>query len=143
MVTFSPLKQTMYKAFSLKSLIAVVSFLLLYQGSIAQCTGNVLFYEDFGGGLSSPLTGSRLPSGVTTYTFDSLGLVEDGQYGIRKTTADIATGGRQFGAWHIGTDRSGGNMMIVNADFTTGKHYYSCSIKPKTTICVIAVTRLI
>ena len=97
---------------------------MLNQESIAQCTGNVLFYEDFGGGLSSPLTGSRLPSGVTTYTFDSLGLVEDGQYGIRKTTADIATGQRQFNTWHIGTDRSsGGNMMIVNADYTAGKFH--------------------
>jgi gliding motility-associated-like protein len=123
MVTFNPLKQTMFKATSLKTLIAVVSFLLLNQKLIAQCSGNVLFYEDFGGGLSSPLTGPRLPAGITTYTFDSLGLVDDGQYGIRKTTADIATGQRQFNTWHIGTDRSGGNMMIVNADFTTGKFY--------------------
>ncbi|MEJ8817899.1 T9SS type B sorting domain-containing protein [Lacibacter sp. H407] len=114
----------MFKATSLKNLIAVVSFLLLNQQLIAQCSGNVLFYENFGGGISSPLTGPRLPAGVTTYSFDSLGLVDDGQYGIRKTTADIATGGRQFGVWHIGTDRSsGGNMMIVNADYTAGKFY--------------------
>ena len=124
MVTFNPLKQTMFKAFFLKISIAIVSFLLFCQGSRAQCSGNVLFYENFGGGISSPLTGSRLPPGVTTYAFDSLGMIDDGQYGIRKTTADIATGGRQFNVWHIGNDRSsGGNMMIVNADFTAGKFY--------------------
>lgn len=90
----------------------------------AQCTGNVLFYENFGGGISSPLTGSPLAPGVTSYAFDSLGLVNDGEYGIRKTSADIATGGRQFNTWHIGNDRSsGGNMMIVNADYTAGKFY--------------------
>lgn len=114
----------MYKATFHKSLIAVVSFLLFTHVTIAQCSGNVLFYENFGGGISSPLTGPRLPAGVTTYSFDSLGFVDDGEYGIRKTTADIATGGRQFGVWHIGTDRSsGGNMMIVNADYTAGKFY--------------------
>ncbi len=114
----------MFKATFHKSLIAVVSFLLCTHVATAQCSGNVLFYENFGGGISSPLTGSRLPPGVTTYTFDSLGFVDDGEYGIRKTTADIATGGRQFNVWHIGTDRSsGGNMMIVNADYTAGKFY--------------------
>ena len=114
----------MFKATSLKILIAVVSFLLLHQQMIAQCSGNVLFYENFGGGISSPLTGPRLAPGITTYAFDSLGMIDDGQYGIRKTTADIATGGRQFNVWHIGNDRSsGGNMMIVNADFTAGKFY--------------------
>lgn len=124
MVTFNPLKQTMYKAILRILFLSIVSFLLLPQQSIAQCTGNVLFYENFGGGISSPLTGPRLPPGVTTYTFDSLGAIDDGQYGIRKTTADIATGGRQFSVWHIGNDRSsGGNMMIVNADFTAGKFY--------------------
>ncbi|RXK59787.1 gliding motility-associated C-terminal domain-containing protein [Lacibacter luteus] len=90
----------------------------------AQCTGNVLFYENFGGGLSSPLTGSPLAPGITTYAFDSLGLINDGEYGIRKTTADIATGGRQFNSWHIGYDHSsGGNMMVINADYTAGKFY--------------------
>lgn len=90
----------------------------------AQCSGNVLFSENFGGSSSSPLTAPRLPAGKTTYAFDSLGFVDDGEYGIRKTTADIATGGRQFSVWHIGNDHSGnGNMMIVNADYTAGKFY--------------------
>lgn len=104
-------------------LIAIVSLCIPTVQSYAQCSSNVLFYENFGGSSSSPLTGSRLPDGVTTYSFDSLGFVDDGEYGIRKTTADIATGQRQFNAWHIGNDRSGGNMMIVNADFTAGKFY--------------------
>ncbi len=113
----------MYNLKPLYFLIAIVSLAVLPAQSYAQCSSNVLFYENFGGGVGSPLTGSRLPAGVTTYTFDSLGSVDDGQYGIRKTTADIATGQRQFNVWHIGNDRSGGNMMIVNADYTTGKFY--------------------
>jgi len=97
--------------------------LILQNETTAQCTGNVLFYENFGGGITSPLTSSPLPAGITTYRFDSLGFVDDGEYGIRKTTADIATGQRQFNTWHIGNDHSGGNMMIVNADYTAGKFY--------------------
>lgn len=105
-------------------IIILFLFLLCNKTIFAQCAGNVLFYENFGGGISSPLTGSPLAPGVTSYAFDSLGLVNDGEYGIRKTTADIATGGRQFNTWHIGNDRSsGGNMMIVNADYTAGKFY--------------------
>ena len=91
--------------------------------SLAQCTGNVLFYENFGGGINSPLTGSRLPPGITTYAFDSLDLINDGEYGIRKTTGQIGNGQPQFASWHVGNDHSGGNMMIVNADFTAGKFY--------------------
>ncbi len=104
----------------------ILPFLLFLcnKTAIAQCTGNVLFYENFGGGITTPLTGSPLAPGITTYAFDSLGLINDGEYGIRRTTADIATGGRQFNTWHIGNDRSsGGNMMIVNADYTAGKFY--------------------
>lgn len=104
-------------------LIAIVSLCISSVQSYAQCSSNVLFYENFGGSSNSPLTGSRLPANVTTYSFDSLGFVNDGEYGIRKTTADIATGQRQFNIWHIGNDRSGGNMMIVNADYTAGKFY--------------------
>lgn len=103
--------------------LATWFFSALTLNSWAQCSGNVLFYENFGGGITSPLTGTRLPPGITTYIFDSLGLVDDGEYGIRKTSADIATGQRQFGTWHIGNDHSGGNMMIVNADYTAGKFY--------------------
>lgn len=89
----------------------------------AQCTGNVLFFENFGGTIVPPFTGSPLPPGTTTYRFDSLGTLFDGEYGIRRTTADIATGMAQFGSWHVGFDHSGGHMMIVNADFTAGKFY--------------------
>lgn len=113
----------MYAFKPLCLLIAIVSLCTPTVQSYAQCSSNVLFAENFGGDVNSPLTGSRLPAGVTTYAFDSLGAVDDGQYGIRKTTADIASGQRQFGVWHIGNDRSGGNMMIVNADYTAGKFY--------------------
>jgi gliding motility-associated-like protein len=123
MVTFNPLKQTMYKAILRILLLSIVSFLLLSQRSIAQCTGNVLFYENFGGGISSPQAGSRLPAGKTTYAFDSLGLLGDGEYGIRKTTGDLANGQPQYPSWHVGNDHSSGNMMIVNADYTAGKFY--------------------
>jgi gliding motility-associated-like protein len=123
MFTFKALLQTMYTPKPVSLLIAIVSLCLLTVQSYAQCSSNVLFSENFGGDANSPLTASRLPAGVTTYAFDSLGSVDDGQYGIRKTTADIASGQRQFAVWHIGNDRSGGNMMIVNADYTAGKFY--------------------
>lgn len=113
----------MYAFKPLYLLLAIVSLCIPTVQSYAQCSSNVLFSENFGGDVNSPLTGSRLPAGITTYAFDSLGTIDDGQYGIRKTTADIATGQRQFGTWHIGNDRSGGNMMIVNADYTAGKFY--------------------
>ena len=115
---------TPMKNFSAINLLIALFLTVLHQNSIAQCSGNVLFFENFGGSSSSPLTATRLPPGKTTYAFDSLGFVDDGEYGIRKTSADIATGQRQFGVWHIGTDHSGnGNMMVVNADFTAGKFY--------------------
>jgi gliding motility-associated-like protein len=123
MFTFKLLKQPMYNLKPFCFLIAIVSLCMSTVQSYAQCSSNVLFSENFGGNNSSPLTGARLPAGVTTYAFDSLGAIDDGQYGIRKTTADIASGQRQFGVWHIGNDRSGGNMMIVNADYTAGKFY--------------------
>lgn len=105
-------------------IIALLLVLLCNKTTLAQCTGNVLFYENFGGSINSPLTASPLAPGITTYAFDSLGLINDGEYGIRKTTADITTGNRQFNTWHIGNDRSSdGNMMIVNADFSAGKFY--------------------
>ncbi len=111
------------KKFVSNSFLLTCFSLLMHIKSSAQCSGNVLFYENFGGGINSPLTGPRLPPGITTYTFDSLGLIQDGEYGIRKTTADLASGGPQFASWHVGNDHSGGNMMIVNADFTAGKFY--------------------
>nr|WP_294906267.1 gliding motility-associated C-terminal domain-containing protein [uncultured Lacibacter sp.] len=106
-------------------IMATIAFLtLLHIQSYAQCSSNVLFYENFGGDLNSPLTGPRLPAGVTTYTFDSLGTIADGEYAIRKTTANIANGQPQYSTWHVGYDRSfSGNMMIVNADYTAGKFY--------------------
>ena len=86
----------MYASKPLSFLIAIVSLCFITTQSYAQCSSNVLFSENFGGDNNSPLTSSRLPAGVTTYAFDSLGAIDDGQYGIRKTTADIATGQRQF-----------------------------------------------
>jgi gliding motility-associated-like protein len=89
----------------------------------AQCLGNVLFNENFGGSIVQPFTGTRLPPGVTTYRFDSTGTIDDGEYGIRRSSADVNTGGPIFPNWHVGFDHSGGHMMIVNADFTAGKFY--------------------
>lgn len=91
--------------------------------SAAQCTGNVLFYENFGGSTIPPYTGSRLPAGITTYRFDSTGTIDDGEYGIRRSTADVTTGGPIFPTWHVGFDHSGGHMMMINADLTPGKFY--------------------
>lgn len=90
----------------------------------AQCSGNVLFAENFGGDVNSPVVGNPLPTGVTDYLFNASTDVNDGYYSIRKTTANPTTGGRQFNVWHIGPDHSGtGNMMIVNAAYTAGKFY--------------------
>ncbi len=104
-------------------LICFVASLVSVLESSAQCTGNVLFLENFGGTIVAPFTGSRLPPGTTTYTFDSLGAIFDGEYGIRRSSADVVTGGPIFPTWHVGFDHSGGHMMIVNADLTAGKFY--------------------
>ncbi len=105
-------------------LLLCATFLLPAAISNAQCAGKtVLFYENFGGGITSPLPGPPLPPGKTTYRFDSLGTLFDGEYGIRRTTADLTTGSGQFGSWLVGNDHSGGYMMLVNADFTPGKFY--------------------
>lgn len=82
-----------------------------------------MFYENFGGSILPPFTGSRLPVGVTTYAFDSLGTINDGEYCIRRSSADVITGGSIYPNWHVGFDHSGGHMMIVNADLTAGKFY--------------------
>jgi gliding motility-associated-like protein len=83
----------------------------------------VLFLENFGGTIVPPFTGSRLPPGTTSYAFDSLGTIGDGEYGIRRSSADVVTGGPIFPNWHVGFDHSGGHMMIVNADLSAGKFY--------------------
>lgn len=123
----SPNFATQFVAVKKRVLPVLCLFLLLFANNSfvqAQCSGNRLFFEDFGGSSSTPLTSSPLPSTVTSYTFDSLGTISDGEYGIRKTTADIQTGQSQYGSWHVGYDHSGtGNMMLVNADYTAGKFY--------------------
>lgn len=112
------------KNFSAISLLLTFFLTAFHQKSMSQCSGNVLFSENFGGTTSSPVVGSPLPAGVTSYAFNGATDVNDGQYSIRKTTANLTNGGRQFGVWHIGNDHSGnGNMMVVNADFTAGKFY--------------------
>lgn len=112
------------KIFSPIAILITCLLSVFYKGSNAQCSGNILFSENFGGDASSPVVGSPLPAGITSYAFNGTTDVNDGQYSIRKTTANLITGGRQFNAWHIGTDRSGnGNMMVVNADYTAGKFY--------------------
>lgn len=105
--------------------LAVYIFISVFSlnQSVAQCTGNVLFYENFGGSIVPPFTGSRLPPGVTSYLFDSTGAIQDGEYGIRRSSADVVTGGSIFPTWHVGFDHSGGHMMIINADLTPGKFY--------------------
>jgi gliding motility-associated-like protein len=103
--------------------VLVFNCVIFANQSLAQCTSNVLFYENFGGSIVAPFTGSRLAPGITTYSFDSTGAIFDGEYGIRRSSADLATGGPIFPNWHVGFDHSGGHMMIVNADFTSGKFY--------------------
>ncbi|WP_407523712.1 gliding motility-associated C-terminal domain-containing protein [Lacibacter sp. MH-610] len=105
------------------SLLFLLAFLYGAVDLSAQCTGNVLFFENFGGSIVPPFTGTRLPPGTTTYRFDSTGAIDDGEYGIRRSSADVSTGGPIFPSWHVGFDHSGGHMMIVNADFTAGKFY--------------------
>ncbi|XVJ66778.1 MAG: T9SS type B sorting domain-containing protein [Lacibacter sp.] len=105
------------------SLLFLLAFLYGAVDLSAQCTGNVLFFENFGGSIVPPFTGTRLPPGTTTYRFDSTGTIDDGEYGIRRSSADVSTGGPIFPSWHVGFDHSGGHMMIVNADFTAGKFY--------------------
>ena len=103
--------------------VLAILFLLPCQWLMAQCTGNVLFLENFGGTIVPPFTGAPLPPGTTSYRFDSLGVIDDGEYGIRRSTAHLPTGAAMFGSWHVGFDHSGGHMMMINADPTPGKFY--------------------
>jgi gliding motility-associated-like protein len=109
------------------SIVSLLVFIfLMFPGlSSGQCSGNVLFLENFGGGAAAPVGGPALAPGITSYTFDPVATISDGEYGIRKTSADLSTGVGQYGSWHVGTDHSGseGYMMVVNADFTAGKFY--------------------
>lgn len=80
-----------------------------------QCTGYVLYREDFG---SKAEDGGPLPAGVTTYQYTTAVPVEDGYYGIRKVVSG------HNGTWFHPTDHSGnGYMMVVNASYTPGLFY--------------------
>jgi len=110
------------------SLILFVILILLLNlaagNAFSQCSGNVIFKEDFGGTIGSPVVGNPLPASVTTYSFDDNGALDDGEYSIRTTSADLVTGGSAYGTWHVSGDHTGnGYMMIVNASFDPGKFY--------------------
>ena len=118
-----PAYTTSFSAFATAVLLFTAGLLFPAQ-AVTQCVGKtVLFFENFGGGITSPAAGPPLPPGITTYRFDPAGTLFDGEYGIRRTTADLATGAGQFGSWLVGNDHSGGYMMLVNADYTPGKFY--------------------
>src|SRR4030095_16832624 len=90
-------------------------FLATALKSFGQCSGNVIFKEDFGGNGSIQTVGFPLSAGVTDYSFQTSADVNDGQYSIRNTTASLLSNGPQFGTWLVGRDHTGdGYMMIVN-----------------------------
>lgn len=95
-----------------------------YNQALAQCNSNTIFKEDFTLNSTAPVVGNNLPNGITTYTFNGRNTITDGEYSIRKTTANLATGQREYGVWHTAADHTGdGYMMIVNASVDPGKFY--------------------
>lgn len=95
--------------------------LFFVQKSAAQlgfCGGNsgeVIFTEDFGSGLTN---GPALPTGTTTYDF-VMGIPDAGQYTISSRT--------DFLDWHDVSDvtlgDTNGKAFIINASFTAGEFY--------------------
>lgn len=97
--------------------LGVLLALSSYRVAAQQCSGTVLYKEDFGGSASDPDIGNPLPAGVTGYTFTT-GTVSDGLYSIRKTVPKI------YQSWVSGSDHTGdGYMMVVNASYTAGLFY--------------------
>lgn len=81
-----------------------------------QCTGYVLYKEDFGSGSSE--FGNPLPAAVTSYDYTTNIPVEDGYYGIRKEVQ----GHKE--SWFQAKDHTGnGYMMLINASYTPGLFY--------------------
>src|SRR5690606_14502328 len=78
-------------------------------------TGQPIFTEDFGSGLSN---GPALPAGSTTYSYTD-GTPEDGSYTISSVTPHYD--------WHRIADHTpndtNGKAFIVNADFTPGEFF--------------------
>lgn len=85
--------------------------------SAQECTGYVLYKQDFGGNTSSPDIGNPLPDSVTSYIYTS-GQINDGDYSIRKIVPNT------FPHWLSGTDHTGnGYMMVINASYDPGLFY--------------------
>ncbi len=103
--------------FLLTLLVSLPAFAQL--GSCKGSTGDSIFHEDFGSGNAS----GPLPVGTTNYNYISRD-PEDGQYTVSNRI------GQDNGSWHSTlpeTAVSGGNALVVNASFTSGK-FYSTSI---------------
>lgn len=101
----------------------LLPFFLLFANSLwgqqlGFCPGNTgqpIFTEDFGAGLSDE---RPLPAGSTTYSFTD-GTPEDGSYTISSSSMHYD--------WHRITDHTpndiNGNAFIVNADYTPGEFF--------------------
>jgi len=101
-------------------LVLAVAFCCIssVQAQLGFCTGNTgdpIFTEDFGAGLTN---GPALPAGTTSYSYVN-GAPSDGSYTISSFT--------QYFDWHNTADHTTGDVngrsFIVNASFTAGEFY--------------------
>lgn len=97
---------------------------------VSECPGyNLILSEDFGAGVETSTV-------YTTYLYDPIGIVNDGEYTIVQNTIDAAN----FPSWSVFTDHTGnpgGRMMIVNASYTPDELYRrTVPITPNSNITV-------
>ncbi|MGA8853419.1 MAG: T9SS type B sorting domain-containing protein [Christiangramia sp.] len=101
------------------ALFAIIGFSIQSSAQLGFCSGSKgdpIFQEDFGQGSG---TGTELGAGITSYKFVRRD-PEDGEYTI---SDDI---GNQITSWHHNlpeTTVSGGQALIVNADYSSGQFY--------------------
>ncbi|MBL0134079.1 MAG: T9SS type A sorting domain-containing protein [Chitinophagaceae bacterium] len=91
--------------------------LVIAKNTTAQtCTGEIIkFNENFDTGT----TNAALPTGRTTYSYNSTTVLADGDYKLSNSSK-----GRT--EWHGSADHTGntnGRMMVINASYTVGEFY--------------------
>ncbi|MBN8668356.1 MAG: T9SS type A sorting domain-containing protein [Chitinophagales bacterium] len=100
--------------------ITLIAALLAGFQTLAQSNNNsgpmgILFQETFGKGNNK----TSLPSGRTTYSYNSGSSISDGEYHLYKKT-----NGRS--EWHASNDHTGdgnGRAMVINASYAAGEFY--------------------
>lgn len=109
-----------------RRLFLFLLFTIIFQICKAQlCTGSLgdpVVTIDFESGTGR---GSALGSAITSYTYSSSGMPNDGQYTIANSTSGMLNN------WWTTTDHTGnanGNMMIVNASLSKTDYFYKKTV---------------